>query len=155
MAWQNLTEAEWKEMIRKARAEGRRAERVEPRAVKAWYDADRELVMFELKNGCVFGFPQRLGQGIENATPAQLAEVDPDFWRGEALHWEELDADISVPGLLYHLLNVKEWYAQWLGSAKSEAKAAAARENGKKGGRPRKSTAAERPARRRTARTGE
>ncbi|HEX8907184.1 MAG TPA: hypothetical protein VF771_20195, partial [Longimicrobiaceae bacterium] len=60
-----------------------------------------------------------------------------------------------VPGLLYYLLNVKEWYARWLGSARSEAKAAAARENGKKGGRPRKSTAAERPARRRTARTGE
>jgi hypothetical protein len=50
---------------------------------------------------------------------------------------------------------VKEWYAKWLGSAKSEAKAAAARENGKKGGRPRKSTAAERPARRKTAETGE
>jgi len=155
MAWQELTDEEWKAMLREARAEGRRAERVEPRAVTAWYDADRGLVMFELKNGCVFGFPPRFGQGIEDATPEQLARVDPLFWGGEALHWEELDADISVPGLLYDLLNVKEWYAKWLGSAKSEAKAAAARENGKKGGRPRKSTAAGRPARRKTAGSGD
>jgi hypothetical protein len=102
--------------------------------------------MFELKNGCVFGFPQRFGYGIEDATPEQLAQVEVLF-PGDGIGWEDLDAHISVPGLLYYLLNVKEWYAKWLGSAKSEAKAAAARENGKKGGRPRKSPAADRPAR--------
>lgn len=154
MGWQDLTDEEWKAQIREARAEGRRANRVEPRAVKAWYDPERKLVMFELKNGCVFGFPQRLGDGIEDATPEQLAQVEVLF-PGDGIGWDELDAHISVPGLLYYLLNVKEWYAKWLGSAKSEAKAAAARENGKKGGRPRKSTAAERPARRKTAKTGE
>ncbi|HEX6747456.1 MAG TPA: DUF2442 domain-containing protein [Longimicrobium sp.] len=127
---------------------------MEPRAVKAWYDPQRKLVMFEMKNGCVFGFPQHLGDGIETATPEQLAAVEV-LIGGDGIGWEELDAHISVPGLLYYLLNVKEWYAKWLGSAKSEAKAAAARENGKKGGRPRKSTAAERPARRKPARTGE
>jgi len=154
MVW-HLTDEEILAQYERATAEGEWSDRVEPRAVKAWYDADRKLVMLELKNGCVFGFPPRFGEGIEEATPEQLAEVDPAFWGGEALHWEELDADISVPGLVLELLNVKEWYARWLGSAKSEAKAAAARENGKKGGRPRKSTAAERPARRKTARTGE
>jgi Protein of unknown function (DUF2442) len=154
MGW-HLTDEEILAQIPAATALAEYEDRVEPRAVKAWYDAERKLVMFELRNGCVFGFPQRFGQGIEEATAGQLAEVDPAFWHGEALHWEGLDADISVPGLLYYLLNVKEWYAKWLGSAKSEAKAAAARENGKKGGRPRKSTAAERPARRKTARKGE
>ncbi|HEX8906738.1 MAG TPA: DUF2442 domain-containing protein [Longimicrobiaceae bacterium] len=133
---------------------GRLEDAVEPRAVHAWYDGESNLVMFELKNGCVFGFPQSQGDGIEHATPEQLAEVEV-IGGGEGIGWEDLDAHISVPGLLYYLLNVKEWYARWLGSARSEAKAAAARENGKKGGRPRKSTAAERPARRRTAKTGE
>ncbi|HSU17817.1 DUF2442 domain-containing protein [Longimicrobium sp.] len=154
MGW-HLTDEEILAQYEEATARGEHEDRVEPRAVKAWYDAERKLVMFELKNGCVFGFPQHFGQGIEEASPEQLAEVDPAFWHGEALRWEELNADISVPGLLYYLLNVKEWYAKWLGSAKSEAKAAAARENGKKGGRPRKSTAAERPARRKTARSGD
>jgi hypothetical protein len=149
-----LTDEEILAQIPEAIALAEYENRVEPRAMKAWYDADRKLVMFELKNGCVFGFPQSLGWGLEQATPRQLAEVKA-ISGGEGLGWDELDAHISVPGLLYYLLNVKEWYAKWLGSAKSEAKAAAARENGKKGGRPRKSTAAARPARRKTAKTGE
>ena len=149
-----LTDEEILAQLDEARVLTEYEDRVEPRAVNAWYDAERKLVMIELKNGCVFGFPQSLGWGLEGASPEQLAEVEP-ISGGEGLGWEELDAHISVPGLLYYLLNVKEWYAKWLGSAKSEAKAAAARENGKKGGRPRKSTAAERPARRKPARTGE
>lgn len=140
-----------------ARAETELSDRIEPRAVKTWYDADRGLVMFEMKNGCVFGFPPPEGDywGLNRATPAQLAEVEPDE-DGAILHWEEIDADINVPGLLLHLLNVKAWYAKWLGGAKSEAKTAAARENGKKGGRPRKKAAAPaRKASRRAVRTGE
>ena len=137
MVWQDLTDEELDAQIREARELGELQAKVEPRAVRAWYDAERHLVMFELKNGCVFGFPPLREDGLGDATPEQLAQVDPDFWKGEALHWEELDADISVPGLMFELLNVKAWYARWLGSATSEAKAAAARENGKKGGRPR------------------
>ena len=88
--------------------------RIEPRAVRAWYDRERALVMFELKNGCVFGFrpPHDRNWGLAGATPDQLARVEPDF-SGEALHWEEIDADVSVPGLLLHLLNVKAWCAKW------------------------------------------
>jgi len=154
MTWQEFTDEEWQEHLREARERSEHEDRVEPRAVKAWVDADRQLVMFELKNGCVFGFPQRFGDGVEKATLEQLRGVEV-IGGGEGIGWEELDAHISVPGLLYYLLNVKEWYAKWLGSAKSEAKAAAARENGKKGGRPRKSTAAGRPARRKTAGSGD
>jgi hypothetical protein len=131
------------------------SDEIEPRAVDAWYDRERGLVMLQLKDGCVFGFPPPADAywGLKGATQEQLAGVE--VWDyGEVLHWEEIDADISVPGLLLHLLNVKAWYAKWLGGAKSEAKAAAARENGKKGGRPRKQ-GTEPKRRRRTARTGE
>jgi len=152
--WLALPEEERDSEFAEAYARYRYEERIEPRAVKAWYDAERNLVMFELKNGCVFGFPPRGEDGLENATPEQLARVDPDFWKGEALHWEELDADISVPGLMFHLLNVKAWYAKWLGSATSPAKAAAARENGKKGGRPRTKAPASEPSGRRGRATG-
>lgn len=132
-----LTEAEIWEKVRAAKARGNDDDLIQPRAVKAWYDAERNLVMFQIRNGSVFGFPPSEGMGLETATPEQLAAVDPDFWGGEALRWEELDADISVPGIMFDLLNVRGWYAKWMGSATSEAKAAAARENGKKGGRPR------------------
>ena len=98
-----------------ARRAGEHADRVEPRAVKAWYDRDSRLVMVELKNGCVFGFPQSLGWGLEDASPEQLAEVEIQSG-GEGLGWDDLDAHISVPGLLLYLLNAKEWYAKWLGA---------------------------------------
>jgi hypothetical protein len=130
---------------------------IEPRATKAFYDHARGLVMVELKNGCVFGFPPPKDPywGLSNATPEQLAGVEAEF-DGRVLLWDEIDAGIVLPGLLLHLLNVKAWYAKWLGGAKSEAKAAAARANGKKGGRPRKQAAPpERKGRRRALQTGE
>jgi hypothetical protein len=75
--------------------------------------------MFELKNGCVFGFPppQERHWHLAGASPEQLAQVEADFG-GEALHWEELDADISIPGLLLRLLNVQAWHHKWFGGSK-------------------------------------
>jgi len=134
----HLTDEEAAKIVEESRKNRANDEHlVQPWAVKAWYDAPANLVMVQMRNGCVFGFPPREGQGLENATPEQLAKVSIEPSGGEAVHWEELDADISVPGVLFRLLNVRGWYARWMGSATSEAKAAAARENGKKGGRPR------------------
>jgi hypothetical protein len=112
---------------------------LEPRAVRAWYDEAARVMMVEMKNGCRFGFPPRLVHGLQYGTPTQLSAVE--VWEnGEVLHWEELDADADLNGLMLHAFNVKAWAARYLGSATSEAKARAARENGKKGGRPRKSS---------------
>jgi len=154
---EDLVDDELLAEIEAARARTELEDRIEPRAVAAWYDAGRNLVFFEMKNGCVFGFPPPRGRNyrLEGATVEQLSEVEP-VEDGYGLHWEELDADIAVPGFLLHMLNVKAWYAKWLGGAKSEAKAAAARENGKKGGRPRKQAAApKRAGRRKTAESGD
>ncbi|MFL5538744.1 MAG: DUF2442 domain-containing protein [Longimicrobiaceae bacterium] len=152
-----LTDEEVDQILARAQRGPDPADEIEPRAVAAWYDAERNLVFFEIKNGCVFGFPPPKGEyyGLEGATAEQLAEVEP-VEDGYGLHWEELDADIAVPGFLLRMLNVKAWYAKWLGGAKSEAKAAAARENGKKGGRPRKQPVApKRGGRRKTAQAGD
>jgi hypothetical protein len=135
---QRLTQEEAEAIVEESRRLRKDDEHlVEPWAVKAWYDAEASLVMVQIRNGCVFGFPPGEGDGLENATAEQLAKVSIEPSGGEALHWEELDADISVPGIMFSMLNVRGWYAKWLGSATSEAKAAAARENGKRGGRPR------------------
>jgi hypothetical protein len=117
---------------------GRMARDTEPRAAAARYDRERGRIIVELTNGCAFAFPPRLAQGLGTATEAQLAEVEI-LGAGHALHWEALDTDLSVPGLLAGLFGTAAFMARRAGQATSPAKAAAARRNGAKGGRPRKS----------------
>lgn len=128
-----LTDAE----IDHALARGAAARASEPRAAKARYDRKRERVVVELTNGCSFAFPPRIAQGLETATDDQLATVEI-IGRGYGLHWESLDVDFSIPGLLAGFFGTKSWMARIAGRAKSPAKAKASRANGAKGGRPRK-----------------
>lgn len=117
---------------------GRTARLHEPRAAAARYDRRSRRVIVELVNGCTFAFPPQLAQGLEAATEEQLAQVEV-LGTGSGLHWEALDADLSIPGLLAGLFGTKAYLAQQAGRATSPAKAAAARANGVKGGRPRRS----------------
>lgn len=128
-----LTDAE----IDAALARGKIARATEPRAAKARYDRKTGRMVVELTNGCSFAFPPRLAQGLETATDDQLAAVEI-LGHGYGLHWDALDADISVPGLMAGIFGTKAYMARLAGRAKSPAKAAAARANGAKGGRPRK-----------------
>lgn len=57
---------------------------------------------------------------------------------GFGLHWETLDLEHAEPGLVNGVFGTAKWMAARAGRATSPAKAAAARENGRKGGRPRK-----------------
>ena len=128
-----LTDAD----IDAALARGRSARASEPRAAKARYDRKTGRVVVELTNGCTFAFPPRLVQGLETAADDQLATIEI-LGQGYGLHWEALDVDISVPGLMAGIFGTKAYMARLAGQAKSPAKAAAARANGAKGGRPRK-----------------
>ena len=116
---------------------GRTARPHEPRAAAARYDRRSGRVVVELVNGCTFAFPPQLAQGLEAATEEQLSQVEI-LGAGSGLHWEALDADLSVPGLLAGLFGTKAYLAQRTGRATSPATAAAARANGAKGGRPRR-----------------
>lgn len=116
---------------------GREAVREEPRAAAAHYDARTGRVIVDLTNGCTFAFPSRLGQGLEGATPEQIAAVEVSA-SGHGLHWEDLDTDLSIPGLMAGLFGTRAHMARIAGRSRSPAKVAAARMNGAKGGRPRK-----------------
>jgi len=116
----------------------------EPRAVAAKYDAASGRVILELTNGCTFAFPARRLQGLADASDSDLVEVEV-LGSGYGIHWEALDADFTVPGLLMGLFGTRAWMAREqarrAGAATSPAKAAAARQNGKLGGRPRRGLA--------------
>ncbi len=129
-----LTDAE----IDAALERGQAMRRHEPRAAAARYDPQLDRIIVDLTNGCTFSFPPRLAQGLETATGDQLAQVEI-LGAGYGLHWEALDADLSIPGLLAGLFGTQAYMARHAGQATSPAKAAAARTNGAKGGRPRKS----------------
>jgi len=121
------------------RAAARRA--TGPVAVAARYDRRRDRVIVSLNNGLELAFPPHIAQGLELAVPADLTgiELSPS---GFGIHFPKLDAHLYLPALLQGVFGSKAWMAAQLGAAggrvRSAAKAAAARANGKRGGRPRK-----------------
>ena len=116
---------------------GRVARENEPRALAARYDRASGRVVVDLENGCTFAFPPRLAQGLEDASAEELSDIEI-LGTGYGLHWEALDVDLSLPGLMAGIFGTRAWMARRAGRATSAAKAAAARANGAKGGRPRK-----------------
>lgn len=134
--------SEWsKAQIGRAAARGRRRLLTEPQASRARYDRRTGRVVVELTNGCSFVFPARSLQGLARASDAELAVIEI-LGAGHGLHWPALDADFTVPGLLMGVFGTRDWMlselARRAGQTKSKAKAAAARANGRKGGRPRR-----------------
>ncbi len=116
-----------------------------PHAVAAEYDAERCRVIVTLSTGFEVMFLPSLAQGLEHAKPDELAtiEISP---AGFGLHFPKLDADLYLPALLEGVFGSRAWMAAQLGAeggkAASAKKAAAARKNGRLGGRPKKVHAA-------------
>ncbi|MGB6691239.1 MAG: DUF2442 domain-containing protein [Terracidiphilus sp.] len=128
-----------------ANRRGRRRALSTPNAMSARYDRQRGQIVIRLSNHMEIAFSPRDAQGLERATAAQLSpiEISPS---GFGLHFPKIDADLYLPAILNGLLGSKKWIAKRLGAAggqsKSEAKKAAAKRNGRLGGRPRNGSAA-------------
>ena len=69
----------------------------EPAAIRAW--AKGRMVYIELTDGRIIGFPADRFKLLSQATDEQLAQVQLRL-NGFALRWEELDEDITVPGVV-------------------------------------------------------
>jgi hypothetical protein len=116
-----------------------------PHAVAARYDRRVSRVMVTLSNGLELAFPPHMAEGLADAKPADLAiiEITP---AGLGLHWPRIDADLYLPTLLEGTFGSPRWMAGLLGKsgglARTAAKVAAARANGRKGGRPRRQATA-------------
>lgn len=143
MAEHTLVSEITEDEFRAANARGRRAVAQGPVAVAARLEPGvARRIVVELANGCAFAFPADQAERLAGATEADLAviEVSP---AGLALHWPRLDADLLVPALVRGVLGSREWMSRIGragGQSKSPAKSQAARDNGKKGGRPSKAT---------------
>jgi len=131
-------EKELRANFARASRAGRRAAKAEPRAAFAAYRSQERALRIELTNGATITLPVKLVSALKGASPKDLRAVEV-LGRGGGLHWEGLDLDLSVPGLLSSLFSGPEWLAalgRIGGRNSSAAKAAAARRSGRKGGRP-------------------
>ena len=70
---------------------------VEPVAVRVW--VEQRMVFLELTDGRVIGFPADRFRRLKQASAEQLREVTLEL-NGFALRWEDLDEDLTVPGIV-------------------------------------------------------
>ncbi|HWY55042.1 MAG TPA: DUF2442 domain-containing protein [Terriglobales bacterium] len=122
----------------------RRAEKLQssvPRALAAHYDRTNSRIVIRLSSKLDVSFSPADAQGLEHARPSQLEciEISPS---GFGIHFPKLDADLYLPSLLEGFLGSRKWMASRLGQSggksRSSAKRAAAKVNGRLGGRPKK-----------------
>ena len=111
-------------------------------ARSATYDDSRAEIQITLANGASVRLPAHLIDGLRDAPDAARSRVEVSGI-GYGLHWPDLDLDLSVPALLAGIFGTRRWLdeqrARTAGRSRSPAKSSAARNNGAKGGRPRKS----------------
>lgn len=130
------------EILAQIPAARRRAERLRlttPHAERARYERRTRQLHILLTNGAALSIPVALIPGLRAAADKDLGEVviGP---AGVDLHWERLDADLTVAGLARLVLGTQSLLraaGSAAGSVRTKAKARAARLNGRKGGRPR------------------
>ncbi len=112
-----------------------------PTAIAAHFDSSIGRLVIDLSTGLSIMFEPQAAQGLEEAKPEQLTEIEISP-SGLGLHFPALDADLYLPSLLEGFMGSRKWIASQLGKSggksTSAAKSAAARSNGKRGGRPKK-----------------
>lgn len=128
--------AEFKQLdiaaFKQAARRGKRAYAT-PRAVYARFDRRTHKVIVKLNTGIDFAFDPKLAPGLGDAAMDDFVGVSVEGV-GSTLHFPRLDADFTVSRLLEGFLGPMDW-------TKREARALASRENGKRGGRPKREAA--------------
>ncbi|PWT82035.1 MAG: DUF2442 domain-containing protein [Blastocatellia bacterium] len=129
-----------RERFARARVRGK-TRTSDPSAVAgASYDIERDVFNLAFRSGGSMAIPRRLIPGLDQATNSALESVSISP-AGDALSWRSIDVDVYVPGLIERTFGSRLLAAasgRRGGRRKSKAKAAAARMNGAKGGRPRR-----------------
>ena len=79
----------------------------EPRVTAAEYNRDVDAVVVHLTTGRRLVVPREELQGLENASVAQLAEIE--VFAGLSLAWPQLDEGHYLPNLLEHRYGNDRW----------------------------------------------
>lgn len=151
------TEEELEQMFAEADRRGEEALKTEIQARAARYDRKTKRLVIELKNGATHIVPCELIQGLHDAAPKDIAAVELGP-RGASLHWEKLDQDFTVGGLVRGIFGTKKWMEQLKrGGGRLKAKFNSAtpangRTNEKKDAQPRPAAAASTSATRKRGR---
>jgi hypothetical protein len=102
------SEAELQLMYETATRRGEEAIKTEKQAHAVRYDQTTNRLILELKNNVTVMLPCDLIQGLADAAPIEIAEVELGA-RGASLHWEKLDQDFSVNGLVNGIFGTQKW----------------------------------------------
>ena len=70
---------------------------VEPAAIRAWAEGRR--IFIELTDSRIISFPADRFKRLKSASDEQLKQVTVRL-NGYALRWEDIDEDITVPGIV-------------------------------------------------------
>lgn len=87
------------EELAAAEARGREFRATRPHARSARYGPESGCIVVELESGATFAFSPRVVEGLTDATADELADIEL-LGDGFGLHWERLDVDYTVPGLV-------------------------------------------------------
>jgi hypothetical protein len=104
-----------KAQIQAAIARGNEVARTAPHASVVRFDVATRRIVVTLANGTELLVPVHLLEGLAEATDDQIAEVEL-LGDGFGLHWESLDVDLTVPGLVMGIFGTAAWMARFSGS---------------------------------------
>jgi hypothetical protein len=135
-----LTQREINNQIEAAIARQIEVEKTQLKACSVFYDRKKRKLFIQFDNGCEFSCPILLLQGVGELSDDEISKVKLTS-AGWGLTWEDADIDLGVNELVQGVFGTKAWMRKIAakgGRSKSEKKKAASIENGKKGGRPKK-----------------
>lgn len=142
-----LSSPEFNRQFEEAGRRGKQKLRDLPKASSARFDAKSRRLVLEMQNGVTLLVPVALIQGLQTDNVRDLSDFEL-MAHGTQIHWNALDVQFYVESLLHGMFGTARWMSglkQHLseigrkgGSSRSVAKRAASAENGKKGGRPRR-----------------
>jgi hypothetical protein len=98
------TDAEIDAAIRHANAFAK----YDQRAVRANYSERTDRVLIRMENGVTHSFPRKLLQGLAEASPDTLSNIEL-LGNGTGLYWPTLDVAHSVSGLLAGVYGSAKW----------------------------------------------
>jgi hypothetical protein len=131
-----------RERFARARARGQARSQDPSGVVSALYDAERDTVNLTFRSGGSMTIPRQIIPGLDRAPASARGSISVSP-AGDALSWRTLDVDVYVPGLVERVFGTRLFAAatgRRGGQRRSKTKAAAAKVNGAKGGRPAQAT---------------